>query len=1145
MWYHDDWQYRIKVTVLAEKVADDLTDFPVFVDLSLMPEDFWSNVNNGGGDIRVTKADSETELPREVVSCDTDNETGELHFLADTISDSSDTEFYIYYGNQGANDYVDDDMYGTEAVWTNGWGAVWHLSESGNTIKDSTGNGNTGTNNGMWTADGRMGTARESDGSTNYYNISINPISSDITFSHNSDMTISAWVKPNSWSGRSEIIGSRRADALGVAVLSNGTIEGQFDDIFPTSTGTVSFGNWNHIVVVQNGHPTDSTASFYLNGQFDSTGSSRDQNGWGSQPYLFIGYESRSNSRLNGVVDEIRISKVARTSEWISTEYNNQSSPATFFDVGEQEDNGEDIPTQPGNIVYKSHTTAQSTTNTLSIDYPDCNAGDLLIAIIGHDYAKTATTSVPSGWATLIEEANNSVFYGDIRAYYKIATGSETGSATWVFNDSPNNDYVKGSIIVFSGVDVQNPINAYASASDTSINNDAIAPSVTTTVDNCLILRGYSIRHPGGTYTFNQTKIFALESGRPLLGAEYSIQASAGATGSETASNTSEYRDATLTIAIAPAMITPPYVQTASSTVNNPTTVVQKDINALSASASEIVPQLSIDGTFEANVLSVVSSVINPVVVIDELVEVVAQSATSAIVDPVTEVRITSGEITAQSQVVAPGVLISDSVSATVVETQSSIVEPTIRILHEDTALEATASEINPDKQVLKEIDVESASAVVNEPTIFAGDTISPAPQTAGAGVVEPIVKIDIDITALSSQSITTDTIPANSVLADALDTNSNAIEADISIVKPIDTVVSNSILNDPNIEGTSSVTLQPDVISASSQAQGVNKLIDVFPDSQNSTSSVEAPSLSVLFGAGVLSATSADQDIEKIVTAIVSSITLTSVLNAPTPVEDLDRTVEVDTLELSGIVSDITKRVLIDIDTLSSQTTIEDVLTSIQHNAQALSLQSDVISPTVLSEINTTLNIVTQELGAEVNDPVSRVLKSVGVLESGAQELEPNTLVAKIIGASILSANVINPTIAELTETFIANVLEAQAVVNAPLINYSRLEKITVEDKDKGVAVEQKSRGVSVSDTGTVSVVAEKKGSVAVTQKKNSVGVKLIKSGVSSEVKKSGVSVSKATDSIGIEGKQPQITTNQKRDTIEVEEDGISARVQ
>jgi hypothetical protein len=37
------------------------------------------------------------------------------------------------------------------------------------------------------------------------------------------------------------------------------------------------------------------------------------------------------NNYFTGIVDEARVSDTTRSADWIATEYNNQSSPSTFY----------------------------------------------------------------------------------------------------------------------------------------------------------------------------------------------------------------------------------------------------------------------------------------------------------------------------------------------------------------------------------------------------------------------------------------------------------------------------------------------------------------------------------------------------------------------------------------------------------------------------------------------------------------------------------------------------------------------------------------------------------------------------------------------------------------------------------------------
>lgn len=77
-WYNASWTYRVSVTVQSSQVDADLTDFPVYVDLSDLPAGFHTNVKSDGGDIRVTKSDGTTEVAREVVFYNATDDTGEL-----------------------------------------------------------------------------------------------------------------------------------------------------------------------------------------------------------------------------------------------------------------------------------------------------------------------------------------------------------------------------------------------------------------------------------------------------------------------------------------------------------------------------------------------------------------------------------------------------------------------------------------------------------------------------------------------------------------------------------------------------------------------------------------------------------------------------------------------------------------------------------------------------------------------------------------------------------------------------------------------------------------------------------------------------------------------------------------------------------
>ncbi|HMA79214.1 MAG TPA: hypothetical protein VKP88_08995, partial [Candidatus Paceibacterota bacterium] len=81
VWNATDWTSYDIITIDATQVDDDLTDFPVYVDLADLSSQFWSTTPSSaslvGTDIRVTTdAGSPVELPRELVFASSTTETG-------------------------------------------------------------------------------------------------------------------------------------------------------------------------------------------------------------------------------------------------------------------------------------------------------------------------------------------------------------------------------------------------------------------------------------------------------------------------------------------------------------------------------------------------------------------------------------------------------------------------------------------------------------------------------------------------------------------------------------------------------------------------------------------------------------------------------------------------------------------------------------------------------------------------------------------------------------------------------------------------------------------------------------------------------------------------------------------------------------
>ncbi|HVV39417.1 MAG TPA: DUF2341 domain-containing protein, partial [Candidatus Paceibacterota bacterium] len=310
------------------------TNFPVYVNLADLPATVWSTMRSDCGDIRITSSDGSTEVPREIVSCNNGSKTGELWFKAPSVSSGANTDFYIYYGNSGASDYATNATYGAQNVWTNGYVGVYHLKD-GTTLSgnDSTGNANTGSITGATAGTGQVDGAANLSGTSQYITIG-NGSSLQIT----GDMTIQAWINPTDNANYNGIVGKTNANVPGPYDFylvqttgvprffrGNGTVSTNVD-----GTTAVSSGVWSFIAVTMSG----TSVTHYLNANTNGSGTLSTTIA-DSGTSARIGSRADSATMFKGSMDEVRISNTARSASWIQTEYNNQSSPSTFYYIGD------------------------------------------------------------------------------------------------------------------------------------------------------------------------------------------------------------------------------------------------------------------------------------------------------------------------------------------------------------------------------------------------------------------------------------------------------------------------------------------------------------------------------------------------------------------------------------------------------------------------------------------------------------------------------------------------------------------------------------------------------------------------------------------------------------------------------------------
>jgi RHS repeat-associated protein len=324
----------------------DQSNFPVLISgtypfLATVPNGQLQNAN--GYDIIFTSdAAGQNMLSYEIDSYSAATGTAAYWVLLPSLSHTTDTTIYMWYGNPS----VTESQENKTAVWSNGYGAVWHFGTPTTlSTADSTANANNGINNGVVPTTGIVGGAGIFNGTGNTYL----DIPSSTSFKPANALTIEAWANITGTTNWPAIVSLDYSGygnwnspwASYLIALDSNTLQPYFgtaasgDETTILDSGSIPANQWTHVVGTFDG----SNLNFYVNGALVTTGPQSGPIDYGNSRDLSIGTNSPYNSSqaVSGLIDEVRISSVARSADWIATEYNNQSSPSTFYSVSNDE----------------------------------------------------------------------------------------------------------------------------------------------------------------------------------------------------------------------------------------------------------------------------------------------------------------------------------------------------------------------------------------------------------------------------------------------------------------------------------------------------------------------------------------------------------------------------------------------------------------------------------------------------------------------------------------------------------------------------------------------------------------------------------------------------------------------------------------
>lgn len=342
------WQHRKLITIDHTKIIENVSNFP-FLIYESSDSDLANYAQSDGDDILfVDYNDNITKLSHEIEAYN--SSTGELTVWVKIpyLSSNVDTKIWLYYGNG-----LCDNQQDATNVWDSDYVSVFHMKDNtSSTVADSTSYGHTGTKTDAEQpiqVTSKIGYGQSGDGIDDYitiptsldYNIPSGQIS--IWFNFNSFSTANYYFIMNKISGTSSN-GDWGATMypggyFRFYVKAGGSWKYAQADITGNDWATDC---WYHLTC-QNGV---GGLKMWINNTLQSGTDATTQAMGGNSPIYFM-----TNSDISPIsdckVDEVRISRIQRSSGWLNLSYDNQNDPASFIDIGSDE-TGYNVPPSLG-----------------------------------------------------------------------------------------------------------------------------------------------------------------------------------------------------------------------------------------------------------------------------------------------------------------------------------------------------------------------------------------------------------------------------------------------------------------------------------------------------------------------------------------------------------------------------------------------------------------------------------------------------------------------------------------------------------------------------------------------------------------------------------------------------------------------------
>lgn len=346
---YEAWAHSGSLFILTTADGADIpagvteTDFPLLVRLDSGNFNF-GEAQSDGRDVRFTAAVG-AALPYQIEEWDAGAGTASIWVKVPAITGNSSQEIKMYWGKSGVGSESDGSAVFNAA---NGYASVIHMDGA---LQDETGSV-TPANVGTSGATGLIGSGRHfaaGQGINCGTNIMGFPTGSGANSSQ-------AWIRAEA--ANSTILGWGIQQGQGKIVMQLANPPHINMDCFfgggnVTGALPVSLSEWVHVVHTNQG----GAAKLYVNGVLDNSNSGGSMN-IPSPARMYIG-GWYNNYNFQGDIDEVRISQVVRSANWIKLEYENQKPLQTL--VGSLVQDGTTFSAAPTSVTIDEGTSTTLT----------------------------------------------------------------------------------------------------------------------------------------------------------------------------------------------------------------------------------------------------------------------------------------------------------------------------------------------------------------------------------------------------------------------------------------------------------------------------------------------------------------------------------------------------------------------------------------------------------------------------------------------------------------------------------------------------------------------------------------------------------------------------------------------------------------